>query len=136
MKLTTKMRFIVIGLLATVSSTASAKLEYVPINETHVRHALEAFADGEQMTMLSGNVDEATVARARVAAEECPMGRRVIHNRPGMSISQVNLDCSGEEQIGFLFVFLEGELKATEIYPSGIVVVAPPATPSIKSNAG
>ena len=136
MTLRTKLSLIAIGLLASASSTASAKLEYVPVSETHVRQSLEAFADGEVIPMLSGNADAGTVARARLAAKECPMGTRVIYNRPGMSFSQVNLECSDENKIGFLFVFLEGELNAMEIYPSGIVVVAPPAPPAFKSNEG
>lgn len=136
MKLMTKLRLVAIGLLAGTSSTASANLEYVPVSETHVRQSLAAFANGEQIPMLSGNADAATVARARLAAEKCPLGTRVIYNRPGMSVSQVNVDCNDENKIGFLFIFLEGELKAMEIYPSGIVVVAPPASPTFKSNEG
>ena len=136
MKLRTKLSLIAIGLFASASSTAGAKLAYVPVSESHVRESLEAFANGDQIPMLSGNADAATVARARLAVGECPMGTRVIYNRPGMSISQVNLACGDEDKIGFLFIFLEGELKAMEIYPSGIVVVAPPASPSSKSNEG
>ena len=134
MSLHSRITLVLASCFAMLGASASAKVEYVPVRESHVRTVLASIADGDEPKLLSGNADEALVARARRAAGECPLGRRVIYNRPGWSIAQINLTCAEDEQIGFLLMFLEGKWVGTELYPSGIVVVAPPASPSFKSN--
>ena len=128
------MKLMFASCFAMLGASASAKVDYVPIREPHVRTVLASIADGDDLKLLSGNADEALIARARRSATQCPLGTRVIYNRPGWSIAQINLTCAEDDQIGFLFIFLEGKWVGTELYSSGIVVVAPPASPSFKSN--
>ncbi len=134
MRLRTQIKVALASCAMMIGASATAALEYVPIGERHIQGVFAAIADGGELNLLSGNADEALRARARRAAAECPLGKRVVYNRPGWSVAQINLSCAEDEQIGFLLIFLEGKWVGTELYPSGIKVVAPPAPPAFKRN--